>query len=276
MSPTVNLVALQMTSTPDPQQNLQWVEHVLKTNDVAAGSIIVLPECFACFGAGDKAQFAIREPLEGGDIASRLSELAASLDCHLFAGTVPAMGEDEAKFTATCRYFDRQGLQQITYNKIHLFDVTVDDATGSYRESAMTQPGEKVVVVEVEGLKVGIAVCYDVRFPGLFDAMGDVDMIVLPSAFTQKTGSAHWDTLVRARAIEKQCFIVAANQVGVHANGRQTYGHSLIVSPWGEILAEKHDAPGCIQTTIDTSRLAKIKQAMPVQQHSMFRSQLVK
>jgi predicted amidohydrolase len=265
-----------MTSSPRPQENIDWVAHVLKNAQLPAGSIIVLPECFACFGAGDKAQLAIREPVSGGDYAEQLFALAKELDCHIVAGTMPAECDDNTKFSAACRVIERTGCQLAVYNKIHLFDVEVDDKTGSYRESATTQAGDHIVVAEFDNLRVGVAVCYDVRFPALFEAMGDLDVLVLPSAFTQKTGEAHWETLVRARAIEKQCYVIAANQSGEHENGRQTYGHSIIVSPWGEVLAEKHQGQGCIQANADLSKVREIKTAMPVSKHSKFRSHFVK
>ncbi|MFC3095267.1 carbon-nitrogen hydrolase family protein [Alteromonas sediminis] len=271
----VNLVAVQMTSAPDVEENLAWLEQTLSQTKLLPESILVLPECFSFFGGRDKAQLALAESEVGEKVADKLKQLAQQYHCHIFAGTVPVKTQDPQRFSATCRCIDSKGEQVALYQKIHLFDVSVDDNTGSYRESASTLAGENVVVVTIDGVRVGVAVCYDVRFPGLFDAMGDIDVLVLPSAFTQKTGAAHWEMLIRARAIEKQCFVVAANQVGVHKNGRQTYGHSMIVSPWGDILSHITTQVGIIQVPVDIAKCEEIKQAMPVNQHRKFRSHFV-
>jgi len=156
-----------------------------------------------------------------------------------------------------------------------MFDVSVNDATGSYKESRTTEPGDSVVTVETPIGNIGLAVCYDVRFPGLFTAMGDIDILVLPAAFTQRTGEAHWHALLKARAIEKQCFVVAANQTGIHANGRETYGHSLVLSPWGKTLAELETDKGVVAASVDIAERKTIKQNMPVAEHNRFRSHFV-
>jgi predicted amidohydrolase len=280
MLSTVNLVALQMTSGPSPDKNLKEVQRLLSLAPLQANSIVVLPECFSCFGCCDPQPIAYAEPEHGGEYTAQLFQLAESFKCHLFAGTMPMrrkVGDD--KCYATCRYIDGvtqpKARQRAIYNKIHLFDVTVSDNTGKYKESATTHHGEDIVVVQIDHLKVGIAVCYDLRFSGLFDAMGDIDVLVLPSAFTVKTGEAHWHTLLRARAIEKQCYVVAANQVGLHENGRETYGHSVIISPWGDILDELPDGAGTVSATVDRNLIAQIKRSMPVINHAKFRSHLV-
>lgn len=275
MSQVFNCIALQMTSTPDPNSNIDWVETMLNSAPVLPQSIVVLPECFSCFGARDNQQHAIKEPLAGGALTSRLKALAQKHRIHLFAGTMPMTSSEPERFYAACRYINSAGEQCAVYNKIHLFDVHVADKTGSYKESSSTKAGDQVVVININNVKIGIAVCYDVRFPGLFEAMGEIDVLVLPAAFTHHTGAAHWETLIRARAIEKQCFVVAANQTGVHENGRQTYGHSMIVSPWGEILAQETTLAGIIQAQIDISMATSIRQKMPIAQHNKFRSHFV-
>jgi len=271
----VNLVAVQMNSEPNVTANLQWLADTMAESNLPSGSLVVLPECFSFFGGRDSEQLNMAEPSEGGMVANALKTLAKQYECHIFAGTVPVKTQDSHRFSATCRCINAQGNEIASYQKIHMFDVSVEDNTGSYKESASTMPGEHVVVADVEGVKVGVAVCYDIRFSGLFDVMGDIDVLVLPSAFTQKTGEAHWETLIRARAIEKQCFVVAANQVGVHKNGRQTYGHSMIVSPWGDILNQIQSNVGIIQESVNLAQREELKRAMPVYQHKKFRSHFV-
>lgn len=262
-----------MVSTPNVDENLLAVENMLKHQ--SKGSLVVLPECFACFGAGDKALLSIREPFGNGPIQSKLSELAKQFGVWLVAGTMPIECQDENKYTASSLVFDDNGICVTEYQKIHLFDVQIDDSTGSYLESKYTQAGKELIVIDSPFGKLGVAVCYDVRFAGMFQAMGQIDVLALPSAFTRATGSAHWHALIQARAIEKQCYLVAANQGGIHVNGRETYGHSSIVSPWGKILDSKATGEGSVNAALDLNELAKIRRSIPVQQHNQFRSHLV-
>ena len=273
----VNLVAVQMTSTPDVEENLQFVESQLKAlpDPAQTTSLVVLPECFARFGSRDGEQLAIAEAKGEGRIQSELSRMAKQYQCYLVAGTIPLKTDDTNKFTASSLLFSPQGELMAEYQKIHLFDVSVNDKTGSYLESKYTRHGGKVVVADTPIGRIGMAVCYDVRFSGLFTAMGDIDILVLPAAFTQRTGEAHWEVLLRSRAIEKQCFMVGAGQTGIHANNRETYGHSMIISPWGEILADNATDTGLVSAEIDINDRNKLKANMPVSQHNRFRSQLV-
>jgi nitrilase len=273
-----NLVALQMTSSPDVSTNLQLVDAGLANLTVTEPTLVVLPECFACFGGGDKGQLAIAETLGDGPIQTALYAMAKRYGVWLVAGSMPIRTDVADKFSATCLLINDAGERVSDYQKIHLFDVQVADNTGSYLESRYTRPGNKLVVQDTPFGKLGLAVCYDLRFAGMFDAMsqlGPLDVLALPAAFTYKTGQAHWHALLSARAIENQCYVVAADQTGEHANKRQTYGHSCIMSPWGENLCEISDQPGLIQTRLDLSLLAKIRRDMPVNQHNKFRSYLV-
>lgn len=273
---TVNLAAVQMTSGPDVDANLDFVEAQLAQAQLPAHTIVVLPECFACFGTRDGFLLTIAEAPGDGPIQRRLAQLAARFECYLVAGTIPASTGDNDKFTASCFVFGPDGAALDCYQKIHLFDAAVADSTKAYKESKYTQPGERVVVVETPVGRIGVAVCYDVRFSGLFDAMGDIDVLVLPAAFTKVTGTAHWHTLLRARAIEKQCFVVAADQTGTHENGRETYGHSVIYSPWGDLLAERDSAPGIVHHAVSLADITQYRQAMPLAQHNRFRSHFAK
>lgn len=271
----VNLVALQMTSTPDVNENLAAVSDAMADASIAPDSLVVLPECFACFGGKDKGQLAIAEAKGEGPIQAHLSQLAKDYQCYIISGTFPLKTKSADMFSAACMLFAPNGECLADYRKIHMFDVSVNDATGSYKESRFTQAGNEVVTVSTPIGNIGLAVCYDVRFPGLFTAMGDIDVLVLPAAFTQKTGEAHWHALLKARAIEKQCFVVAAGQTGTHANGRETFGHSIVISPWGETLAELATEKGVVKASVDIAQRETIKQNMPVAEHNRFRSHFV-
>ncbi len=266
----VQLTALQMSSRPDPQDNLTTVAKLLERLPAARPQLVVLPEAFCCFGAGDRAQLDMAETYQDGEVQRQLASLAKAHGIYLVAGTIPiAAGE---RFSAASLLFGPDGSIVNRYDKIHLFDVDVADNTKKYRESKWTKPGTEVVTAATDLGVVGMSVCYDLRFPELFRALRQAgsDIIVLPSGFTQVTGKAHWHALVRARAIEQQVFIVAPNQVGQHENGRETYGHSIIVSPWGEILVEQEQGEGIISASVDLADVESIRKQMPVAQQNQF------
>lgn len=273
-----NVVAIQMCSSPLVEDNLLFVEQQLKRLPTQRPCLVVLPECFACFGGGDKLILDIAEDLHQGPIQQKLRQFAKEYDVWLVAGSMPITCQIADKYTASCLLINDQGEFIEEYQKIHLFDVQVEDNTGSYLESRHTQAGSKLVVAPTPFGNLGLAVCYDIRFAGMFLAMTQIaplDVLTLPAAFTQQTGQAHWHSLLSARAIENQCYIVAANQTGEHMNKRQTYGHSCIISPWGEKLAELPHETGMIHAQIDHQLLADIRTKMPVYQHNKFRSHLV-
>lgn len=206
-----------------------------------------------------------------GPMQNGLAALARDFGVWLVAGTVPLIEHaDSDKFSAASLVFNPAGDCVARYNKVSMFDVDVADNTRNYRESAATVPGAQVVTVETEFGTLGLAVCYDVRFPELFRALRlqGADILVLPSAFTQVTGAAHWHVLTRARAIEQQCILVAGTQVGEHANGRQTFGHGLVIDGWGEVKAcVETTSPGLATAEVDVSALAKIRRDIPVINH---------
>lgn len=268
-----DLVAIQISSTPSIEQNLVLVERQLAALPEKP-QLVVLPECFACFGSRDKVQTEIAEKLDHGPIQSALSELAKRYNKWIVAGTVPIKptdvndGEsDSQKFYAACLVYNNDGVRVSRYDKIHLFDVSVNDNTGRYKESATTLPGENVVTFDSPWGTVGQIVCYDVRFPELIQQMPQLDVLVVPSAFTRRTGEAHWHALLQARSIENQCYVVASDQTGVHNNGRETYGNSCIYSPWGELLANLPANEGWVAAKYDKILLANIRKEMPIQQH---------
>jgi len=273
-----NIVAIQMNSSPLVADNLLFVEQQLKLLPSQRPCLVVLPECFACFGGGDKAMLDIAEDVNLGPIQHKLKQLAKQHNIWLVAGSLPLLCATANKFTASCLLINDHGEIVEEYQKIHLFDVQVEDNTGTYRESRSTQAGNKLVVISTPFGNLGLAVCYDIRFAGMFAAMNQIaqlDILTLPAAFTQQTGQAHWHSLLCARAIENQCYIVAANQTGEHRNKRQTYGHSCIISPWGQKLVELPYDTGMIHAPIDHQLLADIRTKMPVYQHNKFRSHLV-
>jgi predicted amidohydrolase len=268
-----DLVAIQITSTPNIKHNLELIEHQLKQLENKL-QLVVLPECFAFFGARDKAQIDIAETLDTGPIQIALSALAKRYNKWIVAGTLPikSLRNDtdrsaKTKFYAASLVYNNEGVRVSRYDKIHLFDVSVNDNTGDYKESATTLPGQKVITFDSPWGTVGQIVCYDLRFPELIQKMPQLDVLVVPSAFTRRTGEAHWHPLLQARSIENQCYVVASDQTGVHNNGRETYGNSCIYSPWGELLANLPANEGWVAAKYDKTLLANIRKEMPIQQH---------
>ncbi|NVK23330.1 MAG: carbon-nitrogen hydrolase family protein [Gammaproteobacteria bacterium] len=281
-----------MTSSPDVKKNLAFIEQALvNVSAEVKGQVVVLPECFACFGGREHANTAIAEKqwqsnagaqpinseLSETPVQDALSKLAIKFGIYLVAGTFPIQDETSDKVKPMCLVYSPQGYLISTYQKIHLFDVDVGDNTGSYRESDTWQAGNQVSYFETPWGRIGLAICYDVRFPALFQQLTKLGCkaIVLPSAFTQKTGSAHWQILVQARAIENQVYMIACNQTGTHKNQRQTFGHSLVVDPWGEILSDAKTELGIFGAEMNLDKLQQVRRAMPLQQHNQFSVELI-
>ena len=277
------LTALQLCSSPDPADNLQQIAELLQQIPAHRPQLVALPEGALCFAGADGANLAIAEPLAdqhkaAGPLQQQLSQLARQHQIYLLVGTLPTQSADPTRFSASSLLFGPDGAVLADYQKIHLFDADVSDHTASYRESAATMPGDKVTVADLGELKAGLAICYDVRFPGLFQLLRQqgMNLLCLPSAFTTVTGAAHWHTLLRARAIETQCFLLAPAQTGTHANGRQTYGHSLIIDPWGQVLADAGTLPGLISVRIDLNEVAGVRSKMPLAAHNQFTCDQIK
>lgn len=273
-----NIVAIQMNSSPLVADNLLFVEQQLELLPPQRPCLVVLPECFACFGGEEKLALDIAEDLDHGPIQHKLKHFAKQYGIWIVAGSLPVLCQTANKYTASSLLISDAGEIVEEYQKIHLFDVQIADNTGTYLESRYTQPGNKIIVTSTPFGILGLAICYDIRFASMFTAMSQIaqlDVLALPAAFTKQTGQAHWDALLQARAIENQCYIVAANQTGKHRNKRQTYGHSCIISPWGDKIVELPNDPGMIQAQMDHQLLADIRSKMPVHQHNKFRSHLV-
>lgn len=272
----VKLSAIQLTSTPDVEQNIKAIANQLAkltqvSNNAGVEHIVVLPECCLFFGVSDKAQLSLAQQSENdfkgkSELQLALSKLAKEYKVTLIGGTIPILAESGDKFTNTCCVFNSQGELLTGYDKIHLFDVNVEDSEKTYFESRYTQAGNKACVAKTPVANIGLSVCFDVRFPLLYQKLNELgaDIITVPSAFTRVTGKAHWQALLQARAIENQVYIIAAGQEGVHANGRETWGHSMIISPWGEILACLDRGEGIITSDYIPLEIQRIRTSMPL------------
>jgi nitrilase len=258
-----------MASGPNVGANLLEAERLIGMSVEKGAKLVVLPENFAIMGKEESDKVAVRESDDGGPIQDFLSQQARKQGVWVVGGTVPMVAKADNKIRAACLLYDDQGKRAARYDKIHLFDVSLVDSDESYTESEAIESGEQAVVVETPFGKLGLAVCYDLRFPELFRTMLDqgMELIALPSAFTAITGKAHWNTLVRARAIENLCYVLAAGQGGYHVNGRETYGHSMIVDPWGQVMNELANGSGLVCAKLDLERLKNIRRTFPVLEH---------
>ena len=267
---TSNLVAaVQMVSGPDVAENLRVAARLIAKAAAQGARLVVLPENFALMGRDEHDKLAVAEEDGRGPIQEFLAEQARRHQLWLVGGTVPLRGQEAARVRSACMLYSEQGERIARYDKIHLFDVEVAEGE-AYRESATLEPGpSEPLVVETPLGRLGLAICYDLRFPELFRAMAGQGMqiLALPSAFTAVTGAAHWDVLVRARAIENQCYVIAAGQGGHHASGRDTFGHSMVVEPWGSVLAVHADGEGVATASVDLSHLARVRERFPVLTH---------
>jgi len=270
----VTLSAIQLTSTTNVSVNLAAIARQLTKITQINGDteentrhLVVLPECCLYFGGKECEQLLLAKDNEKkNDLLLALSQLAKQFKVYLIGGTVPILTPQGDKFTNSSCIFSPEGELLDRYDKIHLFDVAVNDNTQQYRESRYTQAGDKVKVVKTELANIGLSVCFDLRFAVLFAQLTKqgADIITVPSAFTRVTGEVHWQTLLQARAIENQVYIVAAGQEGVHENGRETWGHSMIVSPWGEVLSCLPKTEGYISVDYQASEVQRIRKKMPL------------
>ena len=263
------IAAVQMATGPNVSANLLETERLLaEAVDTGAG-LVVLPENFAFMGKRDEDQLTLRETDGEGPLQEFLAQMARKYGIWLVGGTIPLCARDASKVRSACLLFDDRGERVARYDKMHLFDVHLLDADERYVESATIEPGDAVVVVDSPCGRPGLAVCYDLRFPELFRAMldQDVEVLALPSSFTAITGKAHWDVLVRARAVENLAYVIAAAQGGYHINGRETHGHSMIVDPWGTILAQVPRGNGTVSCVLDREYQATVRRTFPTIRH---------
>ena len=264
---------LQCQSSRSVADNIAFIESQLKQLIRTDGAqMVVLPECCLLFGGQESQQLQYATRAEDSKLKQALAELAAQYQVVLVAGSIPILAADGRVYNR-CYVFDHDGSELGQYDKLHLFDVEVSDGTKQYRESDAFCPGDRIVVVDTPLGKLGLAICYDIRFSDLFRALREAgaEMIAVPAAFTKVTGEAHWQVLLQARAIETQCFVFGAAQWGAHNGGsRETWGQSMIVSPWGEIIAQKPQGTGWLQADIDLQSVHSIRAKMPVMGHNRF------
>ena len=262
---------IQWTSSNQPEENIEQLKRLVRLLPEHRPQLVVLPEAFASFGAGEASQQARAENAGSGPIQDALADVAREHDLWIVAGTIPIKAG--GRYSGASILFNSQGQQVARYDKIHLFDATVEDGTGSYRESDYVQPGSELVVVDTPFGRIGMSVCYDLRFPELFRALREqgAEVIVLPSAFTRVTGKAHWKALLQARAIENQCYMIAPNQGGEHPDGRETWGHSMIVDPWGKVCTEISSDIGVGSVPIELASISDVRRRMPVETHNKFK-----
>lgn len=261
--------AVQMASGPNLNANLLEAERLIGLAVKAGAKLVVLPENFAIMGRGETDKVKLRETLGKGPIQDFLSKQALRHGIWLVGGTIPLAGDADNKVRAACLVYDDKGKCVGRYDKTHLFDVHVVDSEEHYNESETIEAGEGSVVIDTPFGRLGLAVCYDLRFPELFRSMLDqgMEILALPSAFTAITGRAHWEVLVRARAIENLCYVVAAAQGGYHANGRETYGDSMVVDPWGTVISHLPRGAGVVVGEIDKERQDHVRKQFPVLEH---------
>jgi predicted amidohydrolase len=262
------VAAIQMTSGPDVAANLFEAGRLITQAAESGSKLIVLPENFYMMPMKDTDRLHEAEKIGDGHIQNFLAEAARRHKVWLVGGTVPLTTENPEKCRSACLVFNSQGERVARYDKIHLFDVELNNSE-AYTESATIEAGDKVVVVDTPFGRMGLAICYDLRFPELFRQLSDkgAQILVVPSSFTALTGSVHWEVLVRARAIENQAYVLAAAQGGFHANGRETYGDSMIVDPWGRVSNRLSRGPGVVLSEIDLDLLAGIRKNLPSLKH---------
>ena len=261
----VRMAAIQMVSAADVATNLAEAERLLGAAAQGGARLAVLPEFFPLMGLRDTDKVAVRERPGSGPIQEFLSAQARRLDLWIVGGSVPLEASVPEKVRNSCLVYDAQGKLAARYDKIHLFGF--DNGRERYVESNTIEPGAEVKVLESPFGRIGLSICYDLRFPELYRRMGAVDAIVVPSAFTATTGQAHWETLIRARAVENLAYVLAPAQGGVHASGRRTHGHTMIVDPWGEILARVPAGAGVALADIDPARIAAVRASLPALEH---------
>ncbi len=258
------VAALQMRSGTDPEPNIAAFEALVREAAAAGAVYVQSPEMSGAIQRDRRALRAVLRSQDEDGLARTAARLAGELGIHVHIGST-AIATSDGKIANRAFLFDPAGRLVTTYDKIHMFDVDLDNGE-SWRESAAYTPGTETVVADIGHAMTGLSVCYDLRFPHLFraQAMAGAQMLTVPAAFTRQTGEAHWHVLLRARAIENGAWVVAAAQGGTHEDGRETFGHSLIVDPWGRIVADKGDAePGVVVAEIDTDAVGAARAKIP-------------
>ena len=254
-----------MASGPQVAANLSEAERLVKIAAEQGAKLIALPEYFAIIGLKDTDKIKVREEEGDGPIQRFLAKMAKKYKIWLIGGSIPLKANTANKVRNSCLVFDPNGKLAARYDKIHLFNLELGNE--HFQENATIEAGDGIVVLETPIGTIGLSICYDLRFPELYRAMGEVDIIVVPSAFTDTTGKAHWETLVRARAIENQCYVLAPAQGGYHLSGRETHGNSMIVDPWGVVLDRLPRGSGVVIAGINAEYQASLRNSLPALKH---------
>ena len=264
------VAAIQMASGPVVAANLQEAGRLIELAAATGARIVALPEYFAIMGMKDTDKVAAREKDGSGPIQAFLSEQAKRHRIWIVGGSIPMEASVPDKVRNSCLIYNQAGERVARYDKIHLFGFEM--GAERYTEERTIEPGSQVMTVDSPYGRLGISVCYDLRFPELYRAMGEVDIIMVPSAFTETTGKAHWDTLIRARAIENLAYVLAPAQGGYHVNGRETHGHTMIVDPWGVVLDRLARGSGVVVAGVNPTYQAKIRRSLPALTHKTVKS----
>ncbi|MGK5025516.1 carbon-nitrogen hydrolase family protein [Janthinobacterium sp. RB2R34] len=259
------VAAIQMISTPSVSENLATAKRLVAQAASQGAMLVVLPEYWAVMGQHETDKLSHAEQPGSGTIQDAMAQMAREHGVWLIGGTLPLVSHEAGKVLNTTLVYDPQGAPAGRYDKIHLFGFTRD--AESYNESRTIVAGAEVRSIDTPLGRVGLSICYDLRFPELYRALGECALIVVPAAFTHTTGRAHWEVLLRARAIENQCYVLASAQGGVHPNGRRTWGHSMLIDPWGEVKAVLDEGEGVVSGQIDPVFLAGVRESLPALAH---------
>ncbi len=259
------VAAVQMLSTPRVAENLQTAGELIAEAVAQGADLVALPEYFPIMGLRESDKVAVREAYGHGPIQDFLAATALKHGIWLIGGSLPLEASNPDKMLNSSLVYNPQGERVARYDKIHLFGFQKGEER--YNESATIEAGNQPVAFDTPFGRVGVTICYDIRFPELYRALGEVDLMVIPAAFTETTGRAHWEILLRARAIENQCYVLAVAQGGKHENGRETHGNSMLIDPWGEILARKDKGAGVVIGDIDHARIADVRASLPALKH---------
>jgi predicted amidohydrolase len=259
------VAAVQMVSTPDPQANIASARRLVAQAVAGGASLVTLPEYWSVMGMSEHDKVALAETPGDGPVQAFMAATAREHGIWLIGGTLPLVSGESGKVMNTTLVYGPDGVPVARYDKIHLFGFTRGEE--NYDEARTIVPGTEVGSFEAPFGRVGLSVCYDLRFPELYRAMGECALIVVPAAFTHTTGQAHWEVLLRARAIENQCYVLAAAQGGRHPNGRRTWGHSMLIDPWGALVDQVEEGEGVAKGRIDPEMLASVRASLPALRH---------
>jgi len=261
----MKIAAIQMISTPVVAENIATAKRLMQEAADAGAKLLLLPEYWPLMGLHETDKVSVAEEIGHGKMQSFMADTARSLGVWLIGGTIPLKAAEPGKVLNTTLVFNPQGEQVTRYDKIHLFGFSKGEE--SYEEVRTIVAGEQVSSFDAGFGQIALSICYDLRFPELFRALGTCSLIVVPAAFTYTTGQAHWEILLRARAIENQCYVLACGQGGKHVNGRRTWGHSMLIDPWGKILAVLEEGEGIVSGDIDEALIASIRESLPALRH---------